>query len=419
VSNRLNLAVAVAVFGLFGANSVFAAKAAAPEQPPVNPACGANKMSGKVEKQIKAIQKAQQDKNWEEALAKALEADAALPDKTEYDRFSIHEMEGYAYANLKKYPDAIRELGAAYESPCMPEDAKAARLTLLMKMAYQSKDYDKAIEYGSKVYKSGGDPEIGVYLGNAYYVKDDYANARKVIGDVVATMEASGKVPDEQTYRILQSACLQLKDDKCVADLVDTLVTHYPKPVYWDNLIDVLLRSPNLGDRDTLNIYRLSQGAHALKDPGQVIEMAQLATAQGLPGEAQAVLEKGLQDGVFTTYKDKATRLLAEAKTAVTLDKTTLDKQDASARAKPTGEADVKLGAAYLSYGQNDKAIEALQRGIGKGSVKNPDEANILLGIAYLRSNNKAEAIKAFQLVNKDPMMKRLAKYWVLNAQGA
>jgi len=101
----------------------------------------------------------------------------------------------------------------------------------------------------------------------------------------------------------------------------------------------------------------------------------------------------------------------------VTLDKSTLEKQDAAARAKPTGDADVKLGAAYLSYGQNDKAIEALQRGIGKGGVKNPDEAGILLGIAYLRSNNKPEAIKAFQAVNKDPMMTHLAKLWLLSAQ--
>ena len=74
---------------------------------------------------------------------------------------------------------------------------------------------------------------------------------------------------------------------------------------------------------------------------------------------------------------------------AVTLDKSTLDKQDASARAKPTGDSDVKLGAAYLSYGENDKAIEAIKRGIGKGGVKNPDEAGLLLGIAYLRRTTR------------------------------
>jgi hypothetical protein len=99
----------------------------------------------------------------------------------------------------------------------------------------------------------------------------------------------------------------------------------------------------------------------------------------------------------------------------MTLDKSTLEKQDAAARAKPTGDSDVKLGAAYLSYNDIPKAIEALQRGIGKGGVKNPDEAGLLLGIAYLRSGNKPEAKKAFETVTQDPTMTRIAKLWLLN----
>jgi lipopolysaccharide biosynthesis regulator YciM len=109
---------------------------------------------------------------------------------------------------------------------------------------------------------------------------------------------------------------------------------------------------------------------------------------------------------------------MGEAKTAVANDKGTLDKQDAAARAKPTGDSDVKLGAAYLSYGENDKAIEAIQRGLSKGSVKDTDEAGLLLGIAYLRANNKAEATKAFQTVTKNPTMARIAKLWLLNVNG-
>lgn len=423
MSNRLNLAVAVAVFGLLGASSAALAKdkkADKPEAAPANPACGASKISKAMEKPMNAAQKAREQHNWEEMVAQALAADAAQPDKTEFDKFWVHELEGVAYANLKKYPDAIRELDASLNSPCMNDADKPSRTKLLMQLSYQAKDYDKAIDYGKRIYQKGGDPDVGIYLANAYYVKDDYANARTVMTDVIATMEASGKTPDEQTYRILQSACLALKDEKCVVELIEKLVAHYPKPQYWENLIDALLRSSN-SDRELLNILRLSDGVGVMKDPGEYIEMAQLATAQGLPGEAQAIIEKGLQKGVFADAKEKehANRVLADAKQAVTLDKSTLDKQDASARAKTTGDADVKLGAAYLSYGQNDKAIEALQRGIGKGSVKNPDEASILLGIAYLRSNNKAEATKAFQSVNKDPMMTRLAKLWLLNNQGA
>ena len=112
-------------------------------------------------------------------------------------------------------------------------------------------------------------------------------------------------------------------------------------------------------------------------------EMAQLAMAQGLPGEAQSIIEKGMTNGVLDKAqreKEHGGRILKDAKQAVTLDKSTLEKQDALARSKPTGDADTKLGSAYLSYGLNDKAVEALQRGIGKGGVKNPDEAGTPAG---------------------------------------
>jgi Tfp pilus assembly protein PilF len=92
-----------------------------------------------------------------------------------------------------------------------------------------------------------------------------------------------------------------------------------------------------------------------------------------------------------------------------------LAQQEASAKANAAGNADVKLGAAYLSYGDTAKAIEALNRGIGKGGVRNSDEAGLLLGIAHLRAGNKPEAAKAFETVNKDPTLTRVAKLWMLN----
>jgi Flp pilus assembly protein TadD len=107
-------------------------------------------------------------------------------------------------------------------------------------------------------------------------------------------------------------------------------------------------------------------------------------------------------------------RLLAEAKAAAAGDKASLAQQEAAARANPAGNADVKIGAAFLSYGDNAKAVEALQRGIAKGSVRDPDEAGMLLGIAHMRSGNKEEAAKAFATVKVDAMMTRIANLWLL-----
>jgi tetratricopeptide (TPR) repeat protein len=406
VSNRVKLASVFAVLGLFGMASVSLAQ---------DDACGPRKLSKKLEKPMDAVQKARNAKDWAGMLVHSKEVDAVPVEKTEYDKFWIHELQGVAQANLKQYPEAIAELEAAVASPCMLEADKPGRIKLLMQLGYQSKDYPKAIQYGKQAFATG-DIEAGIYLGNAYYITNDFENTRATMRDVVNKLETSGKTPDEPTYRILQSACLQLKDNDCVVEQIEKLVTHYPKPKYWTDMIDALLRASK-NDRELLNIMRLADGVDAMTDGAQYIEMAQLSMAQGLPGEAQAVLEKGQQKGAFSQARDKdhSTRLLADAKQAVTLDKSTLDKQDASAKAKPTGDADVKLGAAYLSYGQNDKAIEALQRGLGKGGVKYPDEGYLLLGVAYVRSNNIAEATKAFQNVSKDPGLTRIAKLWLMH----
>jgi len=353
-------------------------------------------------------------------LDKVAEAEAVPVTRSLYEEFWIHEFRGIAKANLKDYPESLKDLEAALNSPCMADEDKQPRMKLITQVAYQIKDYPKAIDFGKRVYESGGDPEMGIYVGNAYYIQNDYENAAKILKDVAAKQAAAGKNADEQTLRIIQSACYNLKDNDCVAEQMEQLVVHFPKPSYWQDLTNSLMRVSK-NDKELLNILRLADGVDVMSESAQFTEMAQLAMAQGLPGEAQAILEKGTAKDAYKDARQKAlaTRLLGEAKTAVELDKSTLPKQDAAARAKPTGDSDVKLGGAYLSYGENDKAVEAFQRGIAKGGVKNPDEAGLLLGIALLRANKKAEAAAAFSTVNKDPSMTRIAKFWLLKANAA
>ena len=419
--DRLNLrsypGTAIAVIGLLGMTSAaFAAEPAAASAD----ACGDRKMTKKLEKPLSSAQDARGTKNWQQMLDKANEAEAVAVPKSPYDEFWIHEFRGIANANLKQYAESLKDLEAALNSPCMTEADKPGRVKLIAQVSYQIKDYPKAIEFGKRAYEASADPDMGIYLGNAYYIQNDFANSVKVLKDVTAKLKAAGKSPDEQTLRIIQSACYNIKDNDCVAEQMEQLVVHYPKPNYWQDLTNSLMRVSK-NDKELLNILRLADGVDVINEAAQYTEMAQLAMGQGLPGEAQAMLEKGTAKGAFKEAREKALaeRILGEAKTAVALDKSTLPKQDASARAKPTGDSDVKLGAAYLSYGENDKAIEALQRGIAKNGVKNTDEAGLLLGIAFMRANKKTEAATAFGTVNKDPALARIAKLWMLKAGAA
>ena len=169
-------------------------------------------------------------------------------------------------------------------------------------------------------------------------------------------------------------------------------------------------------DNQMLNIMRLAMQVGAMTTSDQFTEMAEIALNAGLPGEAITAIETGKSKSVFKGSRvADVDKMLERAKAAAEADKKSLPQQETSAKANAQGNADVKLGAAYLSYGDNAKAIEVLQRGITKGGVRNPDEAGLLLGIAYLKSGNKPEAAKAFDTVTKDPTLTRVAKLWKLN----
>jgi tetratricopeptide (TPR) repeat protein len=411
VSNRFGLTAAVAALCILGIGSGSSAFAQAPE------CSGKNaKISKKIAKPVQGAIDSLNAQKFQETLTKASEAEADPAPKALYDTYIIANLKGKAYTGLKQYADAAKEFETVIGTPCLTDLERGEFLRLMTKIYYQLDNDAKVIEHGTKAVTMTGDPDLPLYLGQAYYRMKDYANSRKVMEGVVAKLEEQGKPPGEQNLRLIHGACVSLDDEACQTTQFEKLVRHYPKPEYWENLVNTLFNDKKSTDKQQLNIMRLATHVGAVKEPLKYEECAQIAIALGLPGEAQSLLEEGFNKKYIVEPRqvERDKKLLAEAKAAAAGDKATLAQQENSAKANAAGNADVKLGAAYLSYGDNAKAIEALQRGIGKGSVRDSDEAGILLGIAYLRSGNKEEAAKAFNTVKTDATMTRIAKLWLL-----
>jgi tetratricopeptide (TPR) repeat protein len=149
--------------------------------------------------------------------------------------------------------------------------------------------------------------------------------------------------------------------------------------------------------------------------------MAQLALEAGSPGEAQRILEKGLAKNVFADQrtKERNQRLLENAKKAAATDRASLARQEKDAEAATTGQKNAAVGLAYLGYGEYDKAVDQLQKGVSKGGVKDEAQARLLLGIAQLKGAHKEDAVKTFNSVKGDPALERLAKLWILHSKQA
>jgi tetratricopeptide (TPR) repeat protein len=379
------------------------------------------KISGKVAKPMKAAQELIQKKQWDQALEKIAEADAAAG-KTPFDQFQINEFKAYVLLQQRKYPEVAKLYEESLASGKLPADQVSDRLKTLVQLNTASKNYPKVMEFGDRWIKAGGqDLDTRVLVGQAHYLQKDYKNAISIMQDVIKSAEQAGKPVDENWLQLVRSAQTNIGDADGATRTVEKLVQLYPKPEYWNFLLSSRMRQKS-SDRVMLNTYRLAQQVGTLDSADDYLEMAEMLLEAGLPGEAKSVLEaglaaKGVVDPADKARSDRYKRRLDDAKAAAAKDLQSLPQIEKDAQKSTTGQGDVALGMAYSSFGQYDKAVAALSRGIDKGGVRDPDQAQIMLGIADLKLGKKADAVKAFGQVKSDPQMADLGRLWVIVAK--
>jgi hypothetical protein len=370
-------------------------------------------------KLLKAGQDAVVAKNWPEALARLKEAQA-VQGKNAYDDFVINTLLMQAYngqndvANVVPTIEAV--IGSSYAQPAL----KSQLERVLLGIYAQQKNFDKVLAMAERLKASGeaGD-DIALIVATTYYQQNKFKEAAAATESIVEKQIAAGKKPVENNLLLLWQSARNAKDDGLAAKAVEQLILYYPKPDYWQNAMAGAMEKLGNDDRLKLMTFRLANSVGILKQGGHFRDMALIAIDQGNPGEAQAVLEQAFAKNLFTDPRDKDsnTKLLDSAKKKAAADKASIAGDEKAAADAPTGDPYVQIGAAYLGFGQVDKAISAINAGIAKGKLKYPDEAYLLLGIAQEKSKNNAEAIKAFNKVTADQRYVRLAKLWVLEVR--
>jgi hypothetical protein len=383
-------------------------------------AASKNTNSEKVAKILQPAQEMLKSKNYTGALAKVHEAQA-LADKTPFDQYTIDEFGCAASAGAANYAEAAKFCEAKLnDTAFMPEAEVPALVRSLITINYQLKNYDKTIEFATRAVKGGfATEETKAVLGQTYYLKGDWKDTLATENGIVDSEIKAGQLPKDQQLGLILNSCIKLEDQACQEHALEKFVTYYPKPEYWTFLLQRVRASTSGNDATTLQVYRLMLDTDTLKEAGDYNEAAQLALDAGSTGEAQKILEKGFAANAFADQrsKDRNTRLLESVKKSAATDQPTLPKQEKDADAAPTGSKNVALGLAYYGYGQNDKAIDEIQKGITKGGLKNEADAHLLLGIVQLKAGHKDDAMKSFKAVKGDPTLERLANLWTLRAR--
>ncbi len=395
--------------GIVGTEAIVAPSVAIAAQKTLSPKVGAP---------LQAAQALAKKNQIKEAVAKAQEAEK-VSNKTPYETYMVNFILAIFYSQLNDYPNAQKALEASLASGEMPPAEAITVNKQLASLNYASKNYPKTIEFGNRYLKDNpGDAEVMILVGQSHYLQGNFKQASETVRASIKAAQAASKAPKEEWLQLLMSSEYKQDNTAGVLSSLEQLVAIYPKDAYWKDIFTLYEKNLRGGaNKTTLDIYFVKFHLGALAAPQEYSEMTELALQDGLPGIAKKVMDKGMAAGVLgqSAQKERETRLLTMATTQADADLKTLAKGEAEAMTQKTGDALVKFGEAYWSYGQYDKAVEVIHAGIAKG-VQNGDDAKLRLGIAYIGAGKRAQALEAFKGIAAGSVSSQIAKLWTLAA---
>jgi len=375
-------------------------------------------ISRSIAKEIIAAQKALQANQFAEGL-KSLTAAEAISPLTAFDHKTIDELKAFAYIKTNDYKSAQHAYEDALTTGAANAEETSRYTRAVFSIAISTQQYAKAIDFGKKLVDSGNaNADIYMAVTQSYYLQKDCKDATVWVDKSIAFARVSHETPKENLYLFKLQCAFDNNDNAGTMAALEELVRLNGKTDYWNKLLR-LERQDERDDKSLLMIYRVMFNTSSMTASSDYLEMAQLLGDAGLPGEAQAVVQKDLDMGlVAADGKDRANRLLNSVKTRADTDRKNLVQFEGEASRSATGDLDVKLGEVYFGFGDYQNAANAISRGLQKGQVKRPEDAYVYLGLAHNNLKNPAEARKAFASLKTVPNISpRVLKLWTLFAE--
>ncbi|SHH17051.1 tetratricopeptide repeat protein [Massilia sp. CF038] len=352
----------------------------------------------------------------------AITAAEAVPNHTPYEDYVIGRMKvalGYASNNEKMVADSLE---STINSGFLEKKELEDFTITLANSYYTAKNYPKAIEWYKRYQKDSATPEkVAVSLNRAYFFGGDVATAKTELDKSIAAAEAAGKPPTEEDLRLLAGVYEKTKDKDGYAKVMEKLVTYYPTPEFWSDMLRRLQNKPGFNDRVQIDYYRLQAVATTEMSADQYVEYAERALLAASFAEAKKVVDKGYATNVLGQGSDAAKHksLRDRVNKNAADDAKSIDAGEAGALKAKTGLPLVNLGFTYVTMDQFDKGIGLMEKGIAKGGLKNEKESQLRLGEAYALAGRKADALKVFESLKGAPdTVGDLARYWIMYVNG-
>jgi tetratricopeptide (TPR) repeat protein len=316
----------------------------------------------------------------------------------------------YAYiqSSQEQYDQAVTSFEKCLALDAMPEAAMLGTQYNLGQLYMSVGRYRDAVKVLVDWLGKVENPAASAYylVSMAYVQLEDVKNALPYAKKAVA----ADKKPTESHLQLLLALEFELKHYPQVADVLEVLVTHFPKKNYFLQLAAVYgeLRR----EKRSLATLELAYVQDLLDRESELLNLAQAYLYHDIPYRAAQVLEKGLADEIVSEDA-KNWQLLGDAWLHAREYDQALEPLRRAAALAEDGNLYVRIAQVHLERDESRKAMEALEKALSKGNLDNPGHAYLLLGITHTGAKRYAAARKAFAQAGEYEKSRTAARDWM------
>jgi hypothetical protein len=349
---------------------------------------------------VNAAQKAAAAKNYEEAIAKAKEADNFQGKPPQLGPLLHQQIVAWAQAS-KNYNEALAMIDKMIASKEGNRDELLAQGWSIATAAGNTAKRDVYTQQlGTNL-----TPQARLAMASEMTKSKQYKQAI----DWVQPLLEPGKQPREDVLKFVQANYFAMNDVNGRRNALEQLVLYYGKAEYWKDLLQLARNEKGLTDEQQMDIARLRLAVGDLKTQDDYQEAAQIALVAKYPGEAKIILDKATTAKVLTG--ERAGRLTKMTNDSVAADTAGIAALQGKAQADPNSA--LRLSRTQASYGKFVEA-EASVRGAAKGKGVDIEGAKVQLGHSLLGQGKRPEAAAAYNSVARNNKWYSVARLWSL-----
>ncbi len=380
------------------------------------PVAGAQTAGGwrkEVADKVQAAQAAGQKGSFNEAIRLLKEAKARAPLSKE-EEHGVNETLIWVASSAGDHRTVIQTVDERLATGRVSGADLAKKLRLKATSHYTLREYRDAKATLDRLATAGGlNTDDLILLANCQLLMRDYRGAAPTLEKAIAAADKARK-PASVTSKLLlglHEAYQQTGNEAMRMQTLHRLMVISPSRDSFKWIASAYEVKTNRDSVVMINIYRLG-AARGLLSGEHYAKYAETALDLASPGEAVAMLEKGMANGSIKK-DDRNDRILKDAKAQVEKIRQTLAQAETEARAIQSGEPEAKVATQYFTLRNYGKASEAAKRGVTKGKLKRPDDLHMLLGIALVETKRTAEAKNAFKAAAAaNEKLKGVADLW-------